>query len=360
VSACKESQLRADQMLLDPNNYRFQGTSDFVTADAARLHEKSVQDRAYRKLRDGASLAPLKASIVRNGFIPVERIVVRPYSAQPDSYIVIEGNRRLAALRWIAEDDAAGVNIPENVKSTLKEVPVIVVEGEASLEHKAMMGVRHVSSISQWGGYQRAKLVVELRDEFKLDSSEVPERLAMSVQEVNRRYRAFRALQQMSDDEEYGVHAEPHMYPLFHEAVSIPSVREWMGWDEEKALFTKDTEREQFYSLLAPIESEEEGTEAEPKISTYHEVRQLREILANPQARLLLLDPNASLQDAVTIADREDRAKLWLSQVAGAIDALKRISVMELISWTTDDVAEIRKLIDTAAELLLNHEKLRK
>jgi ParB-like nuclease domain len=114
-----EAKLKIGQLILDPNNYRFQDTDNFVTADLNRFHENSVQDRAYRTLKEASSIAQLKASIVRNGFIPVERIVVRSYAAKPDTFVVIEGNRRVAALRWIAEDDAAGVTIPENVKQTL-------------------------------------------------------------------------------------------------------------------------------------------------------------------------------------------------------------------------------------------------
>ncbi|MFZ1974832.1 MAG: ParB N-terminal domain-containing protein [Candidatus Acidiferrales bacterium] len=360
MPAYREDKLRTDQMLLDPNNYRFQDTSDFVSAELSRFHEKSVQDRAYRTLKETASVGQLKASIVRNGFIPVERIVVRSYPGKADAFVVIEGNRRLAALRWITEDDAAGVNVPEDVKQTLNAVPVVIVEGEAgSLEHKALMGVRHVSGISEWGGYQRAKLVVELRDAFQLDSTEVAERLAMSVHEVNRRYRAFRALSQMRDDEEYGEYAEPHTYPLFHEAVSLPAVREWLGWDDEKALFTKDVEREQFYALLAPRESED-GPEKDPKIATYQEVRQLREILANMEAKLVLLDPNRTFLDAVTIANREQLSKAWLSRVAAAVEALERVSVLELVALTADQRDEIEKLIRTASELLRNYEKLKK
>jgi hypothetical protein len=359
LSAYQESKLRVDQMLLDPNNYRFQDTKDFVNADPGRFHEKSVQDRTYRTLKENGSVGQLKASLVRNGFIPVERIVVRKYPAKSDTFVVVEGNRRLAALRWIAEDDAAGVNIPSNVKDTLNAVPVIIVEGEGGLEHKALMGVRHVSGISEWGGYQRAKLVVELRDTFNLDSTEVAERLAMSVQEVNRRYRAFRAWQQMRDDEEYGAYAEPEMYPIFHEAVSLPAVREWLGWHEDSARFTKDAEREHFYSLLAPRESEN-GPDSEPKITTYHQVRQLREILGNTEAKLVLLDPHRTFLDAVTIANQEQLSKFWLTQVAAAVEALKRVSVLELISFTDEERAEIRKLINTGKELLDNYEKLKK
>lgn len=360
MPAYREDKLRADQMLLDPNNYRFQDTDDFVSADPSRFHEKSVQERAYRVLRETASVGQLKASIVRNGFIPVERIVVRGYAGKPGTFVVVEGNRRLAALRWIAEDHAAGVNVPEAVQETLNAVPVVIVEGEAgSLEHKALMGVRHVSGISEWGGYQRAKLVVELRDSFKLDSTEVAERLAMTVHEVNRRYRAFRALSQMRDDEEYGAYAGPHTYPLFHEAVSLPTVREWLGWEDETALFSKEAEREVFYSLLAPREAED-GPEKDPKITTFHEVRQLREILANTEARLVLFDPNRTFLDAVTIANRDQLSKAWLSQVAAAVEALERVSVRELVALADEERAEIVKLIKTASELLGNYEKLKK
>jgi hypothetical protein len=359
LPAYQEDKLPVDRILLDPNNFRFQDTKDFVNADSSRFHEKSVQDKAYRRLRDSGNLVQLKASIVRNGFIPVERIVVRQYGADTGKFVVVEGNRRIAALRWIAEDDAAGVNIPENVRATLNAVPVIIVEGEGGLEHRALMGVRHVSGISQWGGYQRAKLVVELRDVFSLDSSEVAERLAMSVQEVNRRYRAFRALQQMRDNEEFGAYAEPQMYPLFHEAVSLPGVREWLGWDDSTTRFSNDAECEHFYSLLVPQESED-GGEREAKITTYHEVRQLREILGNTEAKLVLHDPGRSFLEAVTIANREQLSKSWLAQVAAAIEALKRVSVLELISWSAEDRAEIEKLIATATELLRNYEKLNK
>jgi hypothetical protein len=356
----KETELPIEQLLLDPNNYRFQDTTDFVNADGSRFHEKSVQDRAYRALKASGSLAQLKASIVRNGFIPVERIVVREYPAVPNSFVVIEGNRRVAALKWIAEDDAAGVNVPDKVKATLKAVPVVVVVGEGGgLEYKALMGVRHVSGISQWGGYQRAKLIVELRDTFKLDSTEVAERLAMTVHEVNRRYRAFRALQQMRQDEECGAYAEPEMYPLFHEAVSLLAVKEWLGWNEDSSSFTNETEREQFYSLLVPRESED-GSEKEPKITTYHQVRQLREILGKPEARYVLFDPNKSFLDALTIANPQDLSRFWLSQVASAVDALKHVSVMVLVSSTAEERAEIQNLIDTATELLRNYDKLKR
>jgi hypothetical protein len=211
----KEEKLPLEKLLLDPNNYRFQEVGEFVYAKADRFHEATVQARAFKVLKEAGNLGPLKASILRNGFIPVERLVVRKYEAANDMFVIIEGNRRLAALKWIAEDEAAGVSIPQSVKDVLQQIPVIIVEGDTDgLFQRALMGVRHVSGIDQWGGYQRAKLVVELRDDFGLEPGEVAERLGMKANEVNRRYRAFKALQQMQKDEEYSDVARPEMYPM--------------------------------------------------------------------------------------------------------------------------------------------------
>src|SRR5436190_309949 len=99
MSQYQEDLLDISKMLLDPNNYRFHNAPDFVFADTKRFAEETVQAKAFERLR-AESLLPLKQSILKNGFLPFERLVVSPYGT--DKFVVVEGNRRLAALRWIA------------------------------------------------------------------------------------------------------------------------------------------------------------------------------------------------------------------------------------------------------------------
>jgi hypothetical protein len=358
MTGFREASLPVENLLLDPNNYRFHDDAGFVVADEARFHENSVQDRAFGRLRDNG-LMQLKNSILKNGFLPVERIIVREYPPAAASFLIVEGNRRVAALRWIAEDHAAGVNISEQVLATIRAVPVLVVEAAESdpAFFEALMGVRHVSGIKQWGGYQRAKLVAVLRDQRGMESAEIGDRLAMNTQEVNRRYRAFKALEQMKADENHGLYARPNMYPMFHEAVSLPVVREWLGWDEGMTEFTNGETMDQFYRLIAPDESEDAEV-IEPKIKTYEQVRDLRYILPNGEAKRVLLDPSRTFLDALTIAKREELSQSWKSQVATVISALESIGALDLRHMTKEDVAEIVKLRDSAAELLETYEKL--
>lgn len=358
-TAFVEAQVPVEELLLDPNNYRYQDLPDFAYADETRFHESGVQDRAFRRLKQEEGLVQLKKSFLTNGFLPVERLVVRPYNVEGDKYLVLEGNRRLAALRWIAEDHEAGVAVPPEILASLSAIPVVVVESnDDAAFYESLMGVRHVSGIKQWGGYQRAKLVYTLKETHHLGSSEVADRLGMSAHEVNRRFRAFKALQQMRDDEGFGAFANPDMYPIFHEAVSLPVVREWLGWDETSGLFANEEQLEHFYNLITPIE-DDEGKALEPKLTTYSQVRELKDIVSNPEAKRILLDPSRSFFDAVSIAKRDELSRSWITQVAEAIGALHAISVLDLQEMTMDDLVQVEKLRNTATQLLETYQKLK-
>lgn len=353
----QEAYLPYTQLLLDPNNYRFQDRSDFQMADSNRFHEPSVQARAYERLKDD-SLAQLKNSIIKNGFIPVERIVVRPYEHASNTYLVLEGNRRVAALRWIADDDAAGVPVPESVLSDLQNVPVLIVTPDDSdpAFYESLMGIRHVSGIKQWGGYERARLVAVMREKHSLDTPEIADRLGLSRHEVNRRFRAYTALEQMKQDEDYGDHADSRLYPIFHEAVAQPTVRKWLGWKDDTGEFGNEETVREFYDMLTPNDSEEGPKD--PKISTKDQVRELKHILPNPEARRILGDNSRSFLDALAAARRDEMAAAWATEVAEAISALENIGVGELRRLRSEDIQVVERLRDVANRTLEDHKKL--
>jgi hypothetical protein len=352
--------LSPDALLLDPNNYRFQDTENFVYAAEDRFHEDSVQNNALRRIRDEEGLQSLKNSILRNGFMPVERIVVRPYKDSVEGkYVIIDGNRRLAAIKWILEDQKAGVPVSESVLNSIKNLPVVVAELDVADEvfRASLMGIRHVSGAKAWGGYQRAKLIADMRDKLNLDATEVAGRLGLAAQEVNRRFRAFKALQQMQEDEDHGGYSTPEMYPLFHEAVSIPIVRTWLGWNDESNSFTNTENLPQFYQLITPTE-DENGSSQEAKIQTYSQVRELRNILSKSEAKRILLDPSRSFQDAITSARQDEISRMWVWEVGAAIQSLETMGIKELKTLDEEDIDLLRKLGQVVAERLEDHESL--
>ena len=354
-----EKNLPSSDLLLDPNNYRFQDLENYVEAADERFGEESVQKKAYLRLRDEEGVQELKNSIIRNTYVPVERIVVRPYTHSPGKYVVIEGNRRTAAVKWIMEDYAAGVTIPQPTIDSILNLPVIVVEenGPDEIFRASLMGIRHVSGIKQWGAYQRAKLVANMRDNLGLPTPEVADRLGMTAHEVNRRYRAFKALRQMQENEEFGGYALPGMYALFHEAISVPAIKDWLDWNETEAKFRNTDTLVQFYELITPRE-DDDGKKVDAKITSYSQVRELRAILDKAEAKKMLLDPSRSFHDAVGVAKQEEFSRLWVSEVEDAIASLTALEIKELKGLEPAQIAMLKKLNSLIEERLIDYTAL--
>jgi hypothetical protein len=324
------------QLLLDPNNYRFHDIRGYKEVkQRSRYQEEGVQERALNLLLETTAfdLASLRDSIRTNGYIPVEQIVVVPYDddeAGNKRYLVIEGNRRAAALKTLLSDHAAGaIDLSEAVKASLEKIPVVVLVGsEEDIEsyQRTLMAIRHVAGIREWGPYQQAKLVVEMFEEQGASLGSVAQKIGISAREVARRYRASKALRQMEEDEEFSEFAEPRLYVFFHEAVSQPKVREWLGFNDETYKAENVEARRLFFELLSPREVEGEKKAAK-LTSANQQVRQLKDIVSKQYPLEVLADPDKSFDDAVRAAQAdvvEDDEGVVERSLAIAIAALKK------------------------------------
>lgn len=354
------------QLLLDPNNYRFhdiRGYKEVKQLD--RYNEDGVQARALALLTDTTAfdLSSLKDSIRTNGYIAIEQIVVVPYGkpdAEPKQYLVIEGNRRVAALKTLLSDHAGGsVDLEENIKETLEEIPIIVLKGtdaEIATYKQTLMAIRHVAGIREWGPYQQAKLVVEMFEGEGATLGSVAQQIGISSREVARRYRASKALRQMEEDEEFGEYAEPRLYAFFHEAVSQPSVRDWLEFSDATYKAENADARRTFFELLSP--SEVDNEKRPPKLTSANpQVRQLKDIVTKPHPLKILADPSKTFEDAVLAAQEEDvddEEGIVEHNLAVAINALKKPGLAysdandrarELWMELKDQIAKIEKLL---------------
>ena len=363
----KPHSISPDQLLLDPNNYRFHDIPGFkFVTNRARYAETAVQDRALKYLRDteAFSLASLRESILANGFVPVEQIVVERYGGTDEAptFLVIEGNRRVATVKLLLMDHAAGsTEVPLDVLQSLQQLPVIEILGDAAdraAYQKTLMAIRHVGGIKPWGPYQQAKLVVEMFDSGVGSFTTVAQKIGIPAREVARRYRASKALQQMEEDEEFGEYAEPRLYATFHEAISQPKVKEWLGFSDDTFTATKDDARSLFYELLSPRETDD-GQPLPAKLDIkITEVRKLKDIVDKPGPMEVLADPERTFDDAVKAAKDETaiiETGLLEHSLSAALNALRRPGVDAWSAPTprADELwAEIQTLIDSVNKLM--------
>lgn len=324
------------RLLLDPNNFRFSAPGEVPSVAESRFGEDKVQSAALQRIK-GDGVGEVKLSIAENGFVPVERIVVRALENEADEFVVIEGNRRTAALKLLAHDHAGGIDLDPRVIAVFEAVPVLVASDAEEDDLLAIMGIRHVGGPKEWGGYQSALLVSKMLSKPDLSARQVASRLGLTVNEVNRRHRAFSALTQMMEDEEYGEFVSPEMYPIFHETIGQPIVREWLGWSQTERVFDNEGHRTLFYSWLT-------HGDAGPKIRSFSEVRELKLILDNEDALIALKDDDQSFSDALAIVRADAKSARWLPNAKSALTSLNEMGSDAVESLTAEEIDVLDRL----------------
>jgi hypothetical protein len=335
--------IRLSKLLLDPNNYRFLDRRKFKKKASTRFHEDSVQRATLEALEQSYQLDELKHSILTNGYVPMERIIVVPYPRKPGFFLVVEGNRRVASLKSILKEDTEGVTIlPAEKKLSFSKIPCAILKSSGdSLKHaeRVIMGIRHIAGPKQWGAYQQALLVGELKDDEGLEFKDIGEMLGISSMEAARRYRAIGALKFMEQDELYSKKAEPAFYRLFHELVSLPEVRSRFGWSSEENSFLDSDKARQFFELICS-----DGNE-EAKLQTYSDVRKLKSVVGHAKAEDCLFDPEQPLSEAIRLGEQGRKPEDASDLLDEAKACLSGISFVQASKLAPKDIVIIDELI---------------
>ena len=119
------------------------------------------EDEILKYLIRKTNIAELVTSIGENDFFPGEAIVVTSDGAPDGKYTVLEGNRRLTALKLLAEPSiakgvSAGVaEVATNAKNRPTKVPAYEVDSRGdALQY---LGFRHVSGVQRWDPLAKAR-----------------------------------------------------------------------------------------------------------------------------------------------------------------------------------------------------------
>ena len=351
------------QILLDPNNPRFADLEETLPVLEPRFHEDKVQKDAFDKIRDHKQfeLTELRDTILALGFLPVDRIVVRSINTKGSTenyYAVVEGNRRVAALRWIVQLNEAGkIDLTEAQidNYTNLEVLLLDVSGGDKLGQMIIPGLRHVSGVKEWIPYQKAALVNLLRESGK-EPKEAAQSLGIPTRQANLIRKAFLAHKQMQEEEEYGDYADPRKYSYFEEVLKRPIVRDWLGWDDNAYRFTNDTNLRLFYSWMPKAGADTEDNDA--KLPEAKSIRELGRIMENEEAIKRFSAEDGSLINALAILEKPDPTA-WKGVVREADNALKGIAFTVIQSFTRDDLDLVEGIGKRAHDVLEAYRKMK-
>jgi len=358
----KVTDISIDKLLLDPNNFRFLDLPQWTRRQKNRFHNQTVQDATLKLLETipRYNLNELRKSFLSNGYVRFERIVVTPYAYSKKHYLVVEGNRRVAAIKSLLRDNKEGViTLTEEQVSDFQSIPVAILDPEKEgfiAAERVIMGIRHIAGPQEWGAYQQAYLILQLVDEEGLDFDEIAKHLNLSVNDTKRRYRAIRALKAMENDEMYSKAAKPEYYRLFNELTSSPTVREFFSWDHDGAKFTNEDKARQFFELIQPLESDYPA-----KLSTYIDVRRLRDVIGNNAAEAALLDPEQPLSSVMAKCQPAPGSELvsdLINEAKRFNKALNDARVEALTNLKKEDISLLEELSSLIQSRIDQYKKL--
>ncbi len=177
-----------DDLLLDPDNPRL--------LDAG-LDRNASQDQILKTLWTTMAVDEVALSIAENGFYEHEPVYAEKHG---NKYRVIEGNRRLAAVKLLRDDrlriavKASGLpELTAAAKRKLDTIPAIVCKREQIWTY---LGFKHINGPQAWESFPKAHYVAWVHNTLKVSLEEIARRIGDKHSTVVRLYDGLMVLDQ--------------------------------------------------------------------------------------------------------------------------------------------------------------------
>lgn len=288
----------------DVNNPRF-------TPDKQPL--SSSDDDIVVQLARSADLAELVQSIATSGYINIEPLIVIERSGR---FAVLEGNRRLAAVKVLRNDDLAREakltlpNMDASKRSTLDELLCYRVETEA--DARDLIGFKHINGPQGWDAFAKARFAARwLDDEHSkpngMSIGDIASRMGDQHLTIHRMVTALYVLEQAQREAIYAIEdrkKKSFSFSHLYTALASEEFTLYLGMDRPDR--TSDPSRDpvptahfnQLQSLLIWLYGSKDRDLSPVVKSQNPDLNRLREVLGSRVATKVL-EERGSLDEAV-------------------------------------------------------------
>lgn len=180
----------------------------------------------------------LVLSIDASGFLSHEPLIV---TRDGDKHVVIEGNRRLAAVKLLldgklAKAVGASASVPTlgpDEASRLADLPVVIGTRKSAWRH---LGFKHINGPARWSSYAKSKYVATVHNEYGVSLDDIARQIGDTHRTVKRLYRGLMVVEQARntgvydiDDRWHGHFSFSHLYT----GLEHPGIRDFIGLPAE-------------------------------------------------------------------------------------------------------------------------------
>lgn len=182
--------IELSKLILDYKNPRL---SEFGISQATK------EQRALTILWDEMAVNELMYSIVSNGYWDYEPVIA---IEENNRFIVIEGNRRLAAVKLIHNASLIERKIPNHILDQISDtlldatrtLPVIIVENRK--DAWKYIGFKHVNGPAKWGSFAKAKYIAEIHNEYGVAIEVIAYQIGDTNKTAQKLYQGLMVLEQ--------------------------------------------------------------------------------------------------------------------------------------------------------------------
>lgn len=224
---------KVDELYLDPLNPRL---------GRHKISNDRSQDELLNDMR-AWSLEDLAMSYLESGgfWINEALLVVKEEIYGADELVVVEGNRRLAALKYLklaVDGEPTSPKWKRMVEDysppndLFESIPFLISENREGI--KSFLGFRHVTGIKQWDSDEKAGFISELIEKENLDFQSVAKRIGSKTPTVRRLYIAYKVLLQIEDQvEEFEHEWADKRFSILYMLLAKEHVADYLGIDLE-------------------------------------------------------------------------------------------------------------------------------
>ena len=344
-----------EKLRLDPENPRLPFGAGLEASSEASLL-KAIYSRY--------NLIELARSIVDKGFTPrhAEALLVVEEPPGSETYLVVEGNRRLATLKLLDSAEARKTSdvkgsewgqLAEQAQSLdLKNIPVIVYQGRDELND--YLGFRHITGPTPWRPEAKARFIAKLLGERKT-VGDVARKIGSNHRTV-RRYAEAYAIYLQAQEAEIPLNDVEAAFGVFYNALDWEGVREFLKLGPQSAISempkspVSDDQMTQLRDLIGLLYGDSPRS-LQRVIKESRDLRKLSQVLANERARANLFS-DRDLERAWRVSGGGKTELLGI--LSGLYSRLAEISGQAREYRDDDEIREevrrVRDLVDDMAE----------
>ncbi|MFL6313406.1 MAG: ParB N-terminal domain-containing protein [Terriglobales bacterium] len=321
-----------------------------------------------------ATVIELMGSLGEKGYFPGEPLLV-VYSPKKKKYEVIEGNRRLTAVKLLHDPELAPVKkkavLAVAAQAKVKPVELPVVEYESRDEILDYLGFRHITGVKEWDPIAKARHLRQLEKSLKIrDQQKLFGKLARIIGSrpdyVARLLTSYSLFERLSENAFYkirGLDEDTIDFSILTTSLNYKNISDFLGLKSASDPTLKGLKDNSLRDLTSWLF--EKNTEGRTRLGESRNLKELSAVVSNKpalaafrhgstlaEAELLTEEPalmfrTSILQSKAKLTQARDRAHLVTSPAKEDAEVLR-------------DIQGIAENLEASVEAKLLHRKAEK